>query len=629
LSSERPAVVQPQLVALSGPLKGQTFTLQDEFSIGRSGATLALGGPFVSRRHCLIEKVGLRYVLRDLDSHNGTAVNGERISERLLDHGDQIHIGNFKFLVVLSDEEIPPISADIEFVDQSFASTHTFVVNPTDVEYFQPGIEPEVPADRRSQQDLATLLQIAKTVNDSAGLASLQARLTELMLKVVPADAAAILLVRPDGTSAPAFAESVKGGGPVIISRSVVDRVLRERTGILINDIDSAINGARSLVLSAARAVVCVPLLVRARSIGAFYMVRTKGDGRFDDHHLEVLTAIASMASLPLETARQLDWLESENRRLRTDIDAEYRMIGNGTAMQVVYNFISRVAATDSTVLICGESGTGKELVARAIHRLSARARMPFIAINCGAIAETLVESELFGHEKGAFTSAISSTKGKFEVANGGTIFLDEIGELPQAAQVKLLRVLEEQELHRVGNPRPIKINVRVIAATNRNLDEEIRNGRFRKDLFFRLNVLAITLPRLQDRREDIPELAKHFVAKLSAKCNRRMAGMSPEALSCLLHHDWPGNVRELENTIERAIVLADSDMILPEDLPEELMEANSGDHAPDFHNAVRENKRYLIIQALKQCGGNRAEAAKLLGLNRTFLHRLIRNLQI
>jgi transcriptional regulator with GAF, ATPase, and Fis domain len=618
LSSERPATVHPHLVALSGSLNGQTFILQDEFSIGRSGATLALGGPFVSRRHCSIEKVGLRYILRDLGSHNGTAVNGERITERVLEHGDQIHIGDFKFLVVLADEKTPPVSADIKFVDQSFASTHTFVVNST-----------EVPPDPRSRQDLATLLQIARTVNDATGLAPLQARLIELMLRVVPADAAAILLVRPDGTSAPAFAESVKGAGPVIISQSVVDRVLKDRTGILINDIDSRINGAPSLVLSAARAVVCVPLLVRTRSIGAFYMARTKDDGRFDDHHLEVLTAIASMAALPLETARQLEWLESENRRLRTDIDEEYRMIGNGSAMRAVYNFISRVAATDSTVLVCGESGTGKELVARAIHRMSARARMPFIAINCGAIAENLVESELFGHEKGSFTSAVSSTKGKFEVANGGTLFLDEIGELPQAAQVKLLRVLEERELHRVGNPRPIKINVRVIAATNRNLDEEIRKGRFRKDLFFRLNVLTITLPRLQDRREDIPELTKHFIAKLSAKCNRHMAGISPETLSCLLHYDWPGNVRELEHMIERAIVLCDSDMILPEDLPEELVEASPAHPATDFHSAVRENKRHLIIQALEQCGGNRAEAAKLLGLNRTFLHRLMRNLKI
>jgi transcriptional regulator with GAF, ATPase, and Fis domain len=308
-------------------------------------------------------------------------------------------------------------------------------------------------------------------------------------------------------------------------------------------------------------------------------------------------------------------------------------MIGTSVAMNEIYSFISRVAATDSTVLIGGESGTGKELVARAIHRMSARAGMPFIAVNCAAMTETLVESELFGHERGAFTGAVAQNRGKFETAEGGTIFLDEVGELPLPIQSKLLRVLQEREINRVGNPRPIRIHVRVIAATNRDLDEEIRTGRFRKDLFFRLHVVTVSLPPLRDRRADIMPLVELFMARSSARCHRHVAGISKEAADYLMNYDWPGNVRELENAIERAVVLGATDTILPEDLPESVLDvrlaASSAAETAGFHNAVREAKRQLIQRALDQAGGNHLEAARLLGLNRTYLHRLIRTLDL
>ncbi len=627
MSSEDPGSFQPRLIAQSGPLRGQTFNLEDETSIGRQGTTLVLDGPFVSRRHCSIKKVGVRYILTDSGSHNGTIVNGERITERMLDHADQIQVGNSRFVVALTDEELPGISADVEFTDEEISSTRTFTHNPAEVDRLQ--AEKNSESDR-SGQDLGILLQIAKTVNDSSGLGSLQSRLIHWILNVIPADGAAILLAPADGAGASPFAESARDSRPVIVSRSVVDRVLRERMAISINGIQDAPDTGSSLALSLARAVACVPLLVRGYAIGALYLVKTEDDSGFDEYHLQLLTAIASMTALPLDTARQVERLQSENRRLRRDIDSEYEMIGNSDEMMRVYQFISRVAATDSTVLICGETGPGKELVARAIHRLSARARMPFIAMNCGAIAETLVESELFGHEKGAFTGAVASAKGKFEVADGGTIFLDEVAELPLPAQAKLLRVLQERELNRIGNPRPIKINVRVVAATNLDLEEEIRNGRFRKDLFYRLNVVAVTLPPLRDRRRDIMVLADHFLAKLSASCNRRMTGISREAESCLTKHDWPGNVRELENTIERAINLGVSDIIQLEDLPEELTESTPSDpEKADFHGNVREHKRRLITQALADSAGNHLEAAKVLGLNRTYLHRLIKTLKI
>jgi Nif-specific regulatory protein len=289
---------------------------------------------------------------------------------------------------------------------------------------------------------------------------------------------------------------------------------------------------------------------------------------------------------------------------------------------------VSKVAPTASTVLIRGESGTGKELVARAIHRNSPRAGQPFVAINCAALTETLLESELFGHEKGAFTGAIAQKQGKLEMAHRGTLFLDEVGELPPAFQTKLLRVLQEREFERVGGARTIQVDVRLVAATNRDLESAIACNAFRKDLYYRLNVVSLAMPPLRDRREDIPLLARHFVAKHGKKANRRLAGLSPEALACLEAYDWPGNVRELENLIERAVVLGSTDLIIPEDLPEAVLDTPAVSEAPGgYHQTVREEKKRAILAALSQSGGNYTDAAKLLGVHPNYLHRLVRNL--
>lgn len=633
MSNEATAPMQPRLVVLSGPLKGEKFILSDEFFIGRKGATLALDERAVSRSHCSIRKEGTRYVIKDLESHNGTFVNGERIREHLLEHGDRIVVGDSQLLVLLSDEEIPPVSADVQFIDHGIDSTDTFSLRAEDAEYLQPDkVLAESFGDERVRQDLSVLLRIGTTVNVSMGLGSLESRLLDLILGVIPADAGAVLLRHADGAMESLFAQGFTDPQSIQISRTVVDRVLHERTAILSNDIQSAIADAPSLIRSEARALLCVPLLVRNRAVGVIYLIVTERQGQFDQRHLQLLIAISAMAALPLETAREVEWLQSENRRLRADIDAQYQMVGSSAAVKDVYSFISRVAAADSTVLVGGESGTGKELVARAIHRLSARAKMPFIVVNCAALTETLIESELFGHEKGAFTGAVSQSKGKFEIAERGTVFLDEIGELPLPTQSKLLRVLQERELNRVGNPRPIKINVRIIAATNRNLEEEVRQGRFRTDLFYRLNVVSITLPSLRNRREDIKLLAEYFLQKFNIKCNRRVDRISFEAMACLMDYDWPGNIRELENAIERAVVLGLSDVIVPEDLPDALLDGASMDgvkQTTQFHDSIREAKRQLILRALEQCAGNHAEAAKALGLNRTYLHRLIRLLKI
>jgi len=339
---------------------------------------------------------------------------------------------------------------------------------------------------------------------------------------------------------------------------------------------------------------------------------------------------------LKLQVAKAVEQgrLLAENTRLRQQLHARYRfdnIIGHSQAMQRVFSQLAKVVATDSTVLITGESGTGKELVAKAIHFNGPRKAKPFIAINCGAIPAELLESELFGHVKGAFTGAINDKAGKFEAAGGGTIFLDEIGTMPLHLQTKLLRVLQEHEVERVGSSRPIKLDVRVISATNADLLAEVKAGRFREDLYYRLHVIPLQLPPLRDRAADILLLARHFGDTLCREMNRPEISFSREAMRLLELYEWPGNVRELENVVERTIALADGPLITPEDLPPDISglaaEAGTDTIAPevteeglDMPATVAAIERRMIEQALELAGGVKARAARLLGLNRTTL---------
>jgi len=306
----------------------------------------------------------------------------------------------------------------------------------------------------------------------------------------------------------------------------------------------------------------------------------------------------------------------------------QHSMVGSSCEIREVLALVRRVAPTTSTVLIQGETGTGKELVARAIHENSPRATRPFVAINCAALTESLLESEMFGHEKGAFTGAIAQKKGKIEIAAEGTLFLDEISELSAGMQAKLLRVLQEREIEPVGSTRSIKVDVRIIAATNCNLRDAMQAGRFREDLFFRLNVVTIRTPPLRQRREDVPALATSFVAKISAKYRVPLKTLSAEALSLLERYEWPGNVRELENAMEHAVVLAAGAKIMPEDLPRSLLETSKPAHCEtNYSGAVKENKKQLVVRALEQAKGRYVEAAQILGLHPNSLLRLIRKL--
>jgi DNA-binding NtrC family response regulator len=328
--------------------------------------------------------------------------------------------------------------------------------------------------------------------------------------------------------------------------------------------------------------------------------------------------------------AARMRLLEIENRRLRSELSRPpgfVHLLGASQALEKILKQARSVAATSATVLLTGENGTGKEMLARAIHDESPRASGPFVAVSCAALPETLIESELFGHEKGAFTNATQTRKGRFELANGGTLLLDEIGDLTPAVQVKLLRVLQERSFERVGGNKTLTVDIRLIAATNRDLEKEVEEGRFRQDLFFRLNVVPLALPPLRDRVDDIPILATHFAAKSANRYGHAVPELTPKLIDVLQEYDWPGNVRELENLLERLVVLSNGDSLGLEFVPEKMLKILPGVSTQDestLEGAVEALKRRMIQSALQAEGGNKVAAAKKLGISRSYLHRLI-----
>jgi DNA-binding NtrC family response regulator len=342
-----------------------------------------------------------------------------------------------------------------------------------------------------------------------------------------------------------------------------------------------------------------------------------------------------------IQRALEFQRLHYENISLRKQLKAKYKfdnIISDHEKMQAIFAQIEKVADTDSTVIIYGESGTGKELIARALHYNSYRQDKPLIPINCGAIPEELLESELFGHEKGSFTGATALRQGRFELAHGGTIFLDEIGEMRPALQVKLLRVLQEREFERIGGTRTIKVDVRILAATNKNLEDLVERQQFRDDLYWRLNVIPITIPPLRERLSDIPLLVAHFITHFNAEKKQSLTGITPEAMQMLQSYHWPGNVRELENTMERIAILKGNGMIVPEDLPEKVFRPLLSRSAPgvtipddgiDFDTTVETFEKQLLLQALAKAGGVKSKAAHLLHMNRTTLVEKVKKFRL
>jgi transcriptional regulator with GAF, ATPase, and Fis domain len=624
--------MNPRLAALAGPLRPSVLPLAGErISIGRSRVNqVCLGSRSVSREHCFIERQADRFGITDLDSLNGTFVNGVPVKKRTLEHGDQVRIGDCVFVFLMRDPEPQEAPPSVELTD--IGAEHGTTVELPVEDPGAPEATPPSPRPDRLQRDFDALLRFSAEVHSVRRSEVLLRQVLGSLLDVIPARRGALLLAGGDGGSAvpvAALDRSPGKPGAVPVNRAITRRVLRERIAILSNDAGEDGPPPPSESGASVRSVIAVPLLSGRRTLGVIYLDSGDPAVRFDEDHLKLLTAMANVTAVALENARLFDSLHDQNQRLRVESKQGHEMIGESSAMQRVREFVTRVAPSDTTVLITGESGTGKEVLAREIVAGGPRAGKPLEAINCAALAESLLESELFGHERGAFTGAVVQKKGKLEVADGGTVFLDEVGELAAPLQAKLLRALQSREFTRLGGTRPVTVDIRVLAATNKDLAEAVRARSFREDLYYRLNVITIDLPPLRERRDDILLLASYFLDKHGARCKRRLEGISDAARDYLLRYDWPGNVRELENAIERAVVLGSSERIRPEDLPEAVIESavTAGSSGAKFQEAVLKAKKRAILEAFRQSGGGHGEAARILGIHPIHLHRLIRNL--
>ncbi len=569
---------------MNGPLAGTRFAIGiAEVLVGRApNSKVVLPDSDVGWRHCTVRQQGGRYLVTDLRSSVGTYVNGMRSAERWLEDRDQIGVGKTT-LMFRSGEAAADAAAAL-------------AADPKPV--------------LLAACSLVFLFRAIAATPGETQSRLLQNQIVRLVGDLVPTQQGILYLGASSDELHARYADHA--GQYSFDFHPAIERVC----------IEGAFEDSES-------GMVGVPLYL-AGALGGCLVVRVP-DREVPrlSAHLETLTAVASLAAVGFEANQEVETLKAENALLQEQIATNTGIVGNSPPVRRLMELVERVAPRDTTVLITGESGTGKELIARALHQKSARRDRPFVAVNCAALGEHLFESELFGHEKGAFTGAVSLKRGRFEMAQGGTIFLDEVGELAQGLQAKLLRVLQQREFERVGGTQAHTLDIRVIAATNRNLGDDVSEGKFREDLYHRLNVVNLESPPLRDRKEDIPLLAQYFLQRSAERCKRAVQGLSREAEEMILAYNWPGNVRELENAMERAVVLGVSDWVLPEDLPESLLETAAREAGTKYHHSVGRAKCDAILDAYVQGNFDYKLAAKVLGLHPNYLLRLVRNLGI
>ncbi len=474
------------------------------------------------------------------------------------------------------------------------------------------------------------LVRFSERLLGATDLPRLLDELLDALVEVTQADKGFLILLQDAEMtvrSARNVARETIEGAVGRVSDTIVRRVVETGKALVVADAlhDAEWSGSTSVVNLRLCSVMCAPLKQKGEVFGVIYLGNDNVVSLFDQRSLDLLTVFAAQASLLVQNGLLLDSLRRENVALREAVTTRRYgdLVGSGASMREVFRRIEKVASTDISVLITGETGTGKEVVAREIHRRSARHAGPFVAVNCGAIPEALLESELFGHVKGAFTGAVASRLGRFQAAAGGTLFLDEVGEMPPGLQVKILRALQERSVTRVGESRPEPVDLRVVAATNKVLEQEIERGTFREDLYYRLNVVSIRLPPLRERGDDVGVIARYFLQQYAREFASRARGFTPGALVALKKYAWPGNVRELENRVKKAVVLADRSLVSAEDLDlsPEVLEPT----AP-LAEATREFQRRYVNEVLERNGGNRTKTAKDLGVDpRTVFRHLER----
>ncbi len=598
-----------------GPLKDRKIELSNEpIILGRERSNdVYISDLLLSRRHCSIEKNNDHFVIRDLQSRNGVFVNGVPVRERSLNHGDRIEIGTSAFLFLTHDEQ--PKFAESPVLDDSLQAESTLSLKAEDSQYLK---------DTPSTNSGRVYIRIGQAFKAGNDLSTFSKRLLETISDLIPYERAVLLEAESLKTIG---SNIIKGSALRQFSKSLCEKAISQKVGTLA----SKFTLPESISSSMVESVLCVPFVWLNRVLCLLYMDTSNAAKKFEEDHLQIVSAVSSLSAPVFYHLQETEKLQKQNQELQQKLLGNKTIIGESAEIRKVLELISRIGRASTTVLITGESGTGKELAARAIHSASSPGS-PFIAINCAAIPESLLESELFGYEKGAFTGAVSQKKGRIELANGGTLFLDEIGELDPLLQAKLLRVLQEHEFERVGGTNPIKVDIRVIAATNRSLEKSIEEGKFRSDLYYRLNVIRLNMPSLRELGDDILLLAQYFISTYTTKIGRRVHGLSADAKECLLKYDWPGNVRELQNAIERAVALGTSEWIELDDLPEPLLEKRPIPSNPgplSFQDALLQLKRDLILKAFEGTKGNFNEAASRLGLNPNHLYRLVKNLSL
>jgi len=444
-----------------------------------------------------------------------------------------------------------------------------------------------------------------------------------LSVEMMNADRGVLILREPDKLNIVASKNFPPDQTPQVseLSTSVIQKVLSNGAPLLTHDAqaDPRFDQAASVILHQITSIICVPLWGDDRVIGVIYLDSRMDRQRFTDDNLNFINTFSRMAAIAFDYAQSYGELYREKQRLLGELSYKFAfddIIGHSPRMTEVYNMMRRVMNSDISVLLEGDSGTGKELVARALHYNGPRRDKAFVAQFCGNLSENLLESELFGHKKGSFTGAIADKRGLFEVADGGTFFLDEIADISPAIQAKLLRVIQEGEIRRVGDTEPRHVDVRIISATNKSLKEEVQSGKFREDLFYRLNVITIILPALRDRPGDIPLLVHHFLDRYAEKNNMSVKRVSPKAMQALANYHWPGNVRELENTMERALILSEDNIIEVHDLF--IPEAESLSERP---KTLKDYEREIVLKVLEDCGDNKTKTAEILGVSLRWLH--------
>jgi Nif-specific regulatory protein len=614
-------------------LAGQRFTL------GRANTNrIVLKDELASRDHAEVYFAEDRWRLRDLNSLNGTRINGEPLdSEWELSSKDEFQIGKTRYIFVNQIEELPqvtmPAVTETVSIKKRLSNSRFLTPNPDEL-----NDETAAAAGRESiGRDLMQLYRLSLAMGSAANYHELADIVLDGLVAAVQAEVGAVLTikegremeitsVRPEGPAQKVYSP---------VSEFVTHEVMSGREAILAEDVarNRYLSQRDSLTQLGATSLICAPVIHQDKVLALIHLYCTDPHKSFSNENLEFTIAVAKHLALVMNQMVRQDSLAAENQSLREQLHVESELIGNSGAIKAILEQIGRVAPTMATVLIRGESGSGKELVARAIHFSSPRKEGPFICLNCAAITETLLESELFGHERGAFTGATEKKIGKFEASDHGTIFLDEIGEMAYNTQAKLLRVLEGHPFERVGGSMPIRVDVRVVAATNQPLEQNIKDGKFRRDLFYRLQVVDIHVPPLRERRTDVPVLAEHFLKRFMRETGRKIRGFTPAAMQKMEQYDWPGNVRELRNVVERAVALGRGPYVDVADIL--LSSLQFPDTAPlpagpAFEPlSLEEIEKRHILRTLEHTDWNKSQSATILQIERSTLDRKIKAYQL